>query len=377
MAARPSRPRSRRLLHAAGWLAALAVAGCGSVTLARVAPGRPATGAVPLGQAATGLAAPRVEGRTGPAPVILPSPAAASPLRPATPPAVARALPAAPALPGSIVALGDSITYGFGRGAATTPWGPPPAHSYPWDLERDLGVPVVNAGVSGTTAYGILHPGWDGPHRPDSLQLPALLALHPRLMIVGFGSNEAQQGWPIRETAHDLDLLLDRIAAAGVPLVLFGTHVDCVEMPCSRPAPGYPRQRYTEEWDAALTWLAARHGAQAVLDVESGFTREDLTDWIHPSAAGYWLIEQRLRPAVLRALDGAAETRTAPPAEPVEPPGPDPAPPEPLWGGEGSRAHRTPPLLQLVTLWDDSSGDNRLSQETWDDTPRDKPQSEP
>lgn len=377
MAARPSRPRSRRLLATAGWLAALAVAGCGSATLARVVPGRPVTAAVPVGQAATGPASPRAEARTSTAPVVPPSPGATSPLQALAPPPVARILPAGPAVPRSIVALGDSITYGFGRGAAMAPWGPPPAHSYPWDLERDLGIPVVNAGVSGTTAYGILHPGWDGSHRPDSLELPALLALHPRLVIVGFGSNEAQQGWPIRETAHDLDLLLGRIAAAGVPLVLFGTHVDCVEMPCSRPAPGYPRQRYTEEWDAALTWLAAKHGAQVVLDVESGFTPEDLTDWIHPSAAGYALIEQRLRPAVLRALAAAAGSRAAAPAAPVDPPGPDPAPPGPLWGGTGGRAYRTSPLLQLVALWDGSPGANRLSREAWDDTPRDRPQSEP
>jgi lysophospholipase L1-like esterase len=176
-------------------------------------------------------------------------------------------------------------------------------HSYPWYAEHDLGVPVVNAGISGTTAREILDPPSEPNHpRPVSLRLPALLALHPRLMIVSFGSNEVQRGWPVWQAATDLDRLIGRITAAGVPVVLVGTHVDCDVSPCQGPEPGYSRQRYLSNWDAALTQVATRYQTGLVLDVERGFGRDDLTDWIHPTALGYWRMAQRIEPAVVSVL---------------------------------------------------------------------------
>jgi len=208
----------------------------------------------------------------------------------------------AAATPGPIVALGDSLTYGYGAGVTTAIHGPAPAHSYPWDMERDLGVPVVNAGISGSTAHDVLDPASDPAPRPVSLQLPALLALRPRLVVVEFGSNEAKRGWPIEQTVADLRQLTDRIAGAGIPLVLVGTHVDCTVDPCAPPAPGTAPQVYTTAWDAALTAVAAGHHAGLVLDVERGFTRDELTDWIHCNARGYRTFAHRIEAAVRARL---------------------------------------------------------------------------
>jgi lysophospholipase L1-like esterase len=170
-------------------------------------------------------------------------------------------------------------------------------------MARDLGIPVVNAGISGTTAEGLLDPASDPQHpRPTSLQLPALLALHPRLVIVGFGTNEANHAWPVSRAARDLDELVSRIAAVHVPVVLVGTHVDCTVEACIPPPPGTPAQIYTTGWDAALSALAARYDAGLVLDVEHGFTAADLTDWIHCDALGYRLMADRIEPAVLARL---------------------------------------------------------------------------
>jgi lysophospholipase L1-like esterase len=206
---------------------------------------------------------------------------------------------------GPIVALGDSITYGYGTGVTSEFSGPAPARSYPWDMARDLGIPVVNAGISGTTAAEVLDPASAPEVRPVALRLPALLALHPRLMVVGFGTNEAANyGWTIAQTVGHLRRLLDRIAAAGVPIVLFGTHVDCTLQPCGgseKPA-GAPPQVYTTAWDAALTALAAQYHAGLVLDIEGGFTAADMTDWIHPDASGYRLIADRIEAAVRARL---------------------------------------------------------------------------
>lgn len=363
-----------RLVSALVTLAAVALSGCGggpgTVPGSHGDPGQGPMTSVALQQAGKAVAVPRTQARVAPVPltaVAPPHPPPTAALRTA----YAGGLPAAGG-PGPIVALGDSLTYGYGTGAGSSPTGPPPAHSYPWYLARQLNLPVVNAGVSGTTAYGLLDSTWAADStRPPSLRLPALLAMRPRLMIVGFGSNEAIRGWPIRQTAHDLDLLLGRISAAQVPVVLVGTHVDCYVLPC-KSAPGYVRQRYTEDWDAALGWLATKYSAQVVVDVEDGFTPRDLTDWIHPSSEGYALIAQRVEPAVLRALAGdraasppgstTAPTATTASRPPTAPPAGghdrapsaeqgrrDPPPPQAIWDGRwGGRSYLRPPLLEIL-----------------------------
>jgi acyl-CoA thioesterase-1 len=259
-----------------------------------------------------------------------------------TAPAEAAAVPvtAVPSRP--IVALGDSITYGWGVGATPVQWGPAPAHSYPWYLERDLGIPVVNAGISGTTAHEVLDPASEPGHpRPRSLQLPALLALHPRLMIVSFGSNEAQRGWPVSQTGADLERILRRVSSAGVPIVLVGTHVDCMVDPCQGPEPGYTRQRYLANWDTVLSRLAATYHAGLVLDVEHGFGRADLTDWIHPTARGYALMAQRIEVAVSTVLDQGTAVTGSPGSERGGP-APDGAPAPQGWRAPPSKRSDPP-----------------------------------
>ncbi|HEX6492871.1 MAG TPA: GDSL-type esterase/lipase family protein [Candidatus Dormibacteraeota bacterium] len=234
--------------------------------------------------------------------------AASSPVVATAPPdpVPATASPApTPQATGPIVALGDSLTYGYGTGVTAQFFGPAPAHSYPWDMERDLGIPVVNAGISGTTAAEVLDPVSAPEPRPVALRLPALLALHPRLMVVAFGTNEAANyGWSIARTVASFHVLLARIAAAGVPIVLVGTHVDCTAEPCggSERAAGAHPAVYTTAWDAALSALAAEYGAGLVLDVQRGLTAADMTDWIHCDAQGYRLMAARIEAAVRARL---------------------------------------------------------------------------
>ncbi len=175
------------------------------------------------------------------------SPLVPTPVPARTPAPVATRTPTRTPTPqalGPIVALGDSITYGYGTGVTTAAYGPAPLHSYPWDMARDLGIPVINAGISGTTAQEVLDPASQPTiTRPVALRLPALLALRPRLMVVGFGSNEANLGWSIGDTVAAFDQLLGRITAAHVPIVLVGTHVDCAVQPCSAS-----RRTYTTAW---------------------------------------------------------------------------------------------------------------------------------
>jgi acyl-CoA thioesterase I len=348
------------------------VAGCGgsavihrptgSTVVGGAAPAQTGTVAHSFSAMVSALAGSGVPATTG-VPVRVPPTTQSAPHRAAEPVPTA-AVGGGPANP--IVAIGDSLTFGWGRGASPIPYGPAPAHSYPWYLEHDLGIPVVNAGVSGTTAREVLDPSSEPGHpRPQSLQLPALLALHPRLLIVSFGSNEAVRGWPVGQTAADLDRILSRVTAAGVPVVLVGTHVDCAYLPCQDPAPGYSRQRYLSNWDGMLIRLAARYGAGLVLDVEHGFGDSELTDWLHPNARGYALMALRIEPAVRaifyregnRPAAPAATMRPAPelsngggaPGEPArqpehQPPPPDPQPQGALWPGGPRNSHNLLPL---------------------------------
>jgi lysophospholipase L1-like esterase len=275
--------------------AAAVLSGCASAAAAPVTTVRPLALGPTAGPA---TAPPAPEPTPEPTPVAtavptpLPTPAPTRAPRPRPTP-VPTPLPT-PAPAGPIVALGDSLTYGYG--VTTDAYGPAPAHSYPWDMALDLGIPVLNAGISGTTAHEVLDPASETEPRPVDLQLPALLALHPRLMVVGFGTNEASRGWTIARTVADFRQLLDGIAAAHVPIVLVGTHVDCTQ--CLPPPPPY-----ASDWDAALTALATEYHAGLVLDVEQGFTAADMIDWIHCTAQGYQLMADRIE-AVVRTMLG-------------------------------------------------------------------------
>ena len=81
---------------------------------------------------------------------------------------------APPAVP-PVVFLGDSITSGHRLSADM---------AFPHRLGRVLGVPVINAGISGDTTEG-------GVTRLER----DVLAHHPRLVVVELGVNDAFGGW--------------------------------------------------------------------------------------------------------------------------------------------------------------------------------------
>ncbi|HEY2703996.1 MAG TPA: GDSL-type esterase/lipase family protein [Candidatus Dormibacteraeota bacterium] len=202
---------------------------------------------------------------------------------------------------GPIVALGDSDTYGYG--VTMVAYSTPPPGAGPAVVQQLLGIPVVNAGVNGDTALSTLRPSTPGfGHRPAALQLPALLALHPRLVIVGFGMAEAVYGVPIPTAAADLDALLR--ALGDVPTVIVGSHVDCSAIRICRGGDGV---RYTSAWDDQLRVVAARHHSGLVLDVEAGLAAAgEMTDELHPTLRGYRVMAGRIAPVVGDRLAAAS-----------------------------------------------------------------------
>jgi acyl-CoA hydrolase len=100
----------------------------------------------------------------------------------------------------TVLALGDSITFGTG---AT------PETSYPAVLAGLSGWSIVNAGVPGDTSAGAL------------ARLPALMKEHaPKLVLLGIGGNDFLRRVPVAETRANILALCRQAVAAGAQVVL-------------------------------------------------------------------------------------------------------------------------------------------------------------
>ena len=113
-------------------------------------------------------------------------------------------MPQTSGLPVRLLAFGDSLTQGYGV---------PPGTEFPARLERvlnakGLDVTVINAGVSGeTSAGGLARVDWllgDGRSGPDAA-------------IVELGSNDGLRGLSASEMEKNLDSILSKFKARGIP----------------------------------------------------------------------------------------------------------------------------------------------------------------
>lgn len=105
-----------------------------------------------------------------------------------------------------IAAFGDSLSAGFGV---------EPGRSFPDDIQRMLDAEhysyrVVNMGVSGDTTT-------DGVER-----LPAVLAIHPAIVLLEFGGNDGLRGLPVTSTEKNLATMTVAFRNAGAQVVLAG-----------------------------------------------------------------------------------------------------------------------------------------------------------
>ncbi|MFQ5985366.1 MAG: arylesterase [Alphaproteobacteria bacterium] len=190
----------------------------------------------------------------------------------------------AAAEPVRIVALGDSLTAGYGLKTK---------EAFPARLEEALrsqgfAVEVLNAGVSGdTTAGGRARLDWVLKERPD-------------LVIVELGSNDGLRGFEPAETFQNLDAILTRLKAAGVVVVLTGM----------RAPPNLGRE-YEAEFQAIFPRLAAKHGvAFYPFFLEGVAARAELNqaDGMHPNARGVEAIVERILPFLLPLLRASGGT---------------------------------------------------------------------
>lgn len=173
---------------------------------------------------------------------------------------------------GRIVAFGDSLTAGLGV---------PPEETYPAHLQRWLdqaGYPfrVVNAGVSGETSAG-------GLRRVDWV-----LKSNPTLVILELGGNDGLRGIEPARTRANLEAIIKKFRAAGIPVVLVG-----MKLP-----PNYG-SRFTTDFADIYPDLASEYGLPFMpFFLEDVALNDALTqaDGIHPTGQGYEVIVRNLTP---------------------------------------------------------------------------------
>ena len=182
--------------------------------------------------------------------------------------------PASGAGPHVLICFGDSITAGYGLA---------PGQSFPDALQRQLDAQhfhykVVNQGTSGATTKDAV------------TLLPAVLRLHPEVVIVEFGGNDGLRGLPLTQTQHNLDQVLGALAAAHVKVLLAG-----ITLP-----PNYGPD-YIASFDGVFRTLAAQHHVAFIPMIYKDLITVPGTiqaDGIHPTAKGSEIIARTLLPAL-------------------------------------------------------------------------------
>ncbi|MBL8565994.1 MAG: arylesterase [Hyphomicrobiaceae bacterium] len=186
-----------------------------------------------------------------------------------------------------IVALGDSLTAGFGL---------QPGQGFPEVLQfalkaRGHEVEMVNAGVSGdTTSGGLARLDWVIDDSIDAV-------------IVELGANDALRGQPPAQAKSNLDQIMARLAARRLPVLLAGMR-----------APENWGADYRQQFDTIYPELAARHGAilyPFFLDGVALDQKLNLGDGLHPNQRGIAVIVERILPAVEQLIARAEARRAA------------------------------------------------------------------
>lgn len=209
---------------------------------------------------------------------------------------VAALLCAAPAIaqaaerPIRILAFGDSLTQGYGV---------PPGDDFPDVLEhalkvKGLNVTVINAGVSGdTSAGGLARLDWsleDANNPPDAA-------------ILELGANDGLRGLPVDDMAKNLDTILARFKARGIPVLLAGMK-----------APRNYGDAYAKQFDAVYPQLARKYGVLLYpffLDGVALNTNLIQADGLHPNPAGVEVIVRNMTPMVVRLIEQAKEKQAS------------------------------------------------------------------
>lgn len=179
---------------------------------------------------------------------------------------------------GTIVAVGDSLTAGYGV---------PDSQGYPAQLERKLQQEgyrwrVVNAGISGETSSGTL------------ARIDWILKLDPDIVILEIGANDGLRGQDPEHTRRNIDKIVAALQAKNVTVVLAGMRM------LTNMGPSY-----TRKFASIYPGIAKERNLILIpfmLDKVAGEETLNLSDGIHPNGDGYRIVTENIYPYLLRAM---------------------------------------------------------------------------
>jgi acyl-CoA thioesterase I len=172
----------------------------------------------------------------------------------------------------TIVALGDSLTAGYGLSRQQA-W---PALIA--EKMRTAGFEIVNAGSSGDTTGGGLR------------RLPAILRAHKKIdiFVLELGINDVFRGVDISQMRDNLQAIIDRTRAQHpeASIVLAGMQL-----------PGYSSQDYVSAFGSMFGGLAQKNRAALIpffLEGVAGDPALNQWDRVHPNAAGQRVLAENV-----------------------------------------------------------------------------------
>jgi acyl-CoA thioesterase I len=187
--------------------------------------------------------------------------------------------------PVKIVALGDSLTAGYGLSAD---------QAFPVKLQaalaaKGIATEIANAGVSGDTASGgLARLDWSVPDGTDAV-------------ILELGANDALRGADPKVTRAALEAILARLNARHIP-VLF----------CGMLAPRNMGPDFANAFDGIYPDLAAKYGAALYpffLEGVASQPKLNQRDGLHPTAEGVDVIVEKILPSVQHLVAEASAAK--------------------------------------------------------------------
>jgi acyl-CoA thioesterase I len=179
----------------------------------------------------------------------------------------------------TIVAVGDSLTAGYGVDEN---------EAYPAQLQRKLAddgydLNVVNAGVSGETSSGTM-----------SRIKWVISALKPDIIILETGANDGLRGIDTDILRKNLDQIVSVIKANNIKVLLCGMKI----LPNMGP-------EYSKAFARIYPQIAQKHDIPLIpffLEGVAGDPRFNQPDQLHPTAKGYRRIIDHIYPYVLDVI---------------------------------------------------------------------------
>jgi acyl-CoA thioesterase-1 len=185
-----------------------------------------------------------------------------------------------------IVAFGDSLTSGYGLRQS---------QAFPVQLQKELrargrNVAISNAGVAGdTTAAGLARFDWAIGDDVDAV-------------ILELGANDALRGIEPKVTRENLQRILARLQARGIPVLLTGMR-----------SPANWGETYSEDFDSIFPSLAKEHALVFYPFFLEGVVlnaKLNQDDGMHPNPKGVAEIVRQMIPSV-EELIGKVEAHRA------------------------------------------------------------------